>query len=239
MRRIAALVILVCSISFVKAQTFELVGGATFATVLPNTLNLAYEENYSMNIGFNAGINVSFPISRIFSIKTGLLWDSKGFKQSGYELLSPENVFLLFKSNIQARLYYIDLPVLLRESYILNDKSFIFTELGGYVGLGINGKFNFNYQAVVSSQTITRENKVYWGDDLNRLDYGLSFGLGYQLYAIQLLMAYDLGLANILADVNSDRTFKNRAFRVSLVYVINGNNKKKYLKNQLQQNPLN
>jgi hypothetical protein len=236
MKKLILLSVFIYTVGIVPAQTFELQGGASFSTVMPNTLNLDYEEKYSMNIGFNAGLSITFPISKIFSLETGLLWDTKGFVQTGYQLLRfpGENLFSIYDVTITSRIFYLDIPVLLRESYILNDRSFIFTEFGGYVGVGMLGKLNFEFTNVATGSFSDRENDINWGNnaegEIKRLDYGLSFGLGYQLYAVQIALAYDLGLANILADINTDRTIKNRTFRASLVYVLNGNSKRKYLK---------
>lgn len=245
MKKAILLSAFILAFSYCSSQTFEIQGGVSLSTVLPNTLNLEFGEAYYMNPGFNIGLSVSFPISRIFSIKTGLLWDTKGFRKEGYQLIKEANTFELFSENITSRIYYLDIPVLLKESYILNDKSLIFTELGPYIGVGLMGKIEFNYEAVNSDRTINRENNVTWGTGstasnetlIRRLDYGLSFGLGYQLYELQIALAYDLGLANILGDVNSNRTFKNRTFRASLVYVLNGNSRKKYIKQQIELAP--
>jgi hypothetical protein len=236
MKKLILISLFIYGLGSLSAQTFELQGGASFSTVLPNTLNLDYDEKYSFNVGFNVGLSVLFPISKIFSIKTGILWDSKGFIQSGYQLLRfpGENAFVLYDVNINSRIYYLDIPLLLRESYIFNEKSFAFIEFGAYVGVGMRGKLNFDFTNVGNGNNSTRENDINWGNsqegEIKRLDYGLSFGLGYQRYAVQIALAYDLGLANILADINTERTIKNRTFRASIVYVLNGNSKRKFLK---------
>jgi hypothetical protein len=243
MKQYLLLVFLFTGLVSVKSQSFEIQGGVSLSSVSPNTLNLNFDENYGMNVGFNAGFAVSFPISKRFSIKTGLLWDTKGFHKTGYELLKfpDETVFTLYDADVNAKIFYLDIPLLLRESYIINDKSYIFAEAGGYLGIGMLGKFFYDYTKVATGEFRDSENDINWGNssegEIRRLDYGLSFGLGYQLYAVQIALAYDLGLANVLADINTDRTIKNRTFRASIVYVINGNSKKKFIKRQLETAP--
>jgi hypothetical protein len=207
------------------AQQFKIEGGLNFSTILPNTVNLTFEQEYSYRMFFNLGVKVSFPLSPIFSLETGVLFDSKGFKSSGYDYANITGQSLLYYINIDAALYYLTLPLTLQETFYLKNSSHVFVGFGPYGSIGIMGDIKYQLQDAITGRISNRENDVVWGNDdsadISRFDYGLTFQLGYEINSIQLFGAYDLGLANILPQSNSGLTSKNRSFRISLAYVLN------------------
>ena len=230
MKKILFILLLSCLTSLGQAQLYKIEGGLSFSTIQPNTINLTFEQEFSYRMFFNLGAKVSFPLSPIFSLETGLLFDSKGFKSSGYDYANITGQSLLYYINIDAALYYLVVPLILQETFYLKNSSHVFAGFGPYGGIGLMGDLKYKLQDAISGRISNRENDVVWGNnedsDIKRFDYGLSFQLGYEINSIQLFGAYDLGLENILPQSNSGLTSKNRSFRISLAYVLNNPAKK-------------
>ncbi|HNS16410.1 MAG TPA: porin family protein [Bacteroidales bacterium] len=161
--------------------------------------------------GFNIGSNFEFPVELLkkdilLSIQVGLNFNSKGTK--------AEDKIVL---------YYLDIPVLLKAEYEINDYK-IFALLGPYIGFGLTGKYKWDGET----------DDILWGstedDDFERPDMGLIFGLGGEMRKIQVLFNYNLGLINTLPfdqrKAEEDDWFegnsssKNRVFSISVGYRI-------------------
>lgn len=209
-----------------RAQVFKIEGGVTFATVLPNDINIAFDESYAYNLGFNLGAKVAFKISPIFNFTTGLIIDTKGFTREGYDFLAlvPGQVDL-YKVSIDAALYYVTLPLLIEENYYLKSGSHVFAAIGPYISIGVLGDLKYEILDLKTDRVSYRENDVMWGntndDDIKRFDYGIIFNLGFEVSSFQIGASYDLGLENIIAQTNTGASSKNRSFRITLAYVFN------------------
>ena len=60
-------------------------------------------------------------------------------------------------------------------------------------------------------------------DELKRLDYGLTMGVGVEINSIQIGITYGLGLANISTYVEYDSKINNRVLGISVGYFFGGN----------------
>jgi hypothetical protein len=146
-------------------------------------------EGSMQNPGFNIGPVLDVPISKIFSIETGILYTSKGYRSS------VESGGALFER--RENLYYLDVPVLFKITLPVK-KVGIFAMAGPYIGEALYGKDK--YVSTFNSVTDKWEGKVHWGeepDEYDRFDYGLKFGTGLRYNMWQMGACYELGLKNI------------------------------------------
>ena len=164
-----------------------------------------YSDDFNMNTGFHLGAAVNFPFSDVFSIETGLLLSTKGYKIKGEDFTSKWN------------LMYLDIPLNAKASFELGDIK-MYGLLGPYIGLGISGKNSNKSEGEKNSETIN------WGSDENasfkRLDFGLTVGAGVEISSLQIGLQYGLGLANIAPSTDGGNQINNRLLTLALGYKI-------------------
>jgi opacity protein-like surface antigen len=180
-----------------------------------------WSDDFKMNPGFHVGPTVEFPISEVFSFETALLISTKGFKISDKETYQDDTYEYKSKCN----LLYLDIPLTVKASVNVGEKTSIYGVFGPYLGVGLSGK-------TVSEDTYngeknTEEVDIKWGSDeesdfLNRLDYGVTFGAGVDYNSFQIGLSYGLGLANISAYTDDDVKIKNRVLGISVGYKFGG-----------------
>jgi hypothetical protein len=178
------------------AQEVSICGGFNLSQINLKVGDLViHREDTKLNPGFNVGPIIEFPLKNIFSLETGILFTSKGFKQSGY---SPSFGNYLNKINI----FYSEVPVLLKAYYPIG-KTKIFGMAGGYAASGLYGYFirDGNVNSVRQHSKVN----IQWGSRMKRLDYGLKFGVGLKIRDCQFGAAYELGLY----DIANDETMKS------------------------------
>ena len=178
------------------AQTFRVKAGLNLSNALIKDDTRTYSDDFNMNPGFHVGATVEFPITELFSFETGLLLSTKGFKSSSSYTLG---------SNLETNLFYIDIPLTAKASFDLGAVK-IYGIFGPYIGIGLSGKTNI--ETTSSGDTKIREELVKWGldegDYLKRFDFGLTMGAGVEISSILIGLSYNLGLANVVSNNNSD-----------------------------------
>ena len=146
-------------------------------------------EGTMQNPGFNIGPVLDLHISKVFSVETGILYTSKGYRSS----VELNGALIEGKEN----LYYLDVPVLFKITVPVK-KVGIFVMAGPYIGEALYGK-----DKNVSTFNSVRdewEGNIKWGNEpyeYDRFDYGLKFGAGLQYYKWQIGACYEFGLKNI------------------------------------------
>lgn len=211
--RVFAFILIVLSSLQVNAQTFAVKGGLNLAKVHFNDA-LEEEQGDIENLaGFHLGLTADFPINEILSFETGLLLNTKGVKSS----LEEPAFGLSFESKLRA--YYLDVPLAVKGSYAIGENK-IFATAGPYVGIGLTGKTYLSLEIDGEGETETED--IDWGDDedadLRRLDMGLTFGAGVEMNHFVLGIGYDLGLFNILPDIDPAYSANHRVLRFSVGY---------------------
>jgi len=132
---------------------------------------IVHKDGTKLNPGFNIGPIIDLPITNIFTIETGILFNTKGHKLSGDPLAGVEKY--LFQTNIS----YLDIPVLLKATIPIK-KTKIFAMAGGYTGGALYG--NIIAEGKENSVIKHFKNKIQWGSNPNeydRFDYGLDLVL--------------------------------------------------------------
>lgn len=127
-------------------------------------------------IGFAYGMQLSR--NTPLWLEVGLQYSEKGGKthQDG--------------DKVTYRLGYLQLPVVAKYSFNIDDDLYIQPFFGGYLSVGITGKMK-NYA--------TRESESVF-DNMKRFDGGLRGGCGLEYKMMYVEVGYDFGLANISKD---------------------------------------
>ncbi len=204
------LFILTLSVSSAIAQTadgekmsFGILGGANFQN-LNGKLSSGDKLDNDMLLGFHGGVNVQIPIVPEFYFQPGLMFATKGAKNT-YTILGSE-----FTDEI--KINYIEMPLNLVYKGALG-KGFVMLGFGPYLAYGISGK------QVFEGNDITFERGV----DYNAFDAGANIFFGYQMASgLFLQLDTQFGMLNINhEDANSSNdqaTAKNTGFGLSLGY---------------------
>src|SRR5690554_4033282 len=146
-------------------------------------------NDYTNRTGFHAGIYGNMFVTDGFAIEPGAYYSVKGTQ--------ADNIV-----DSRAILNYVDVPILLR--FYATDGLNIFAGPQGSILVG--SKFEGN----AFGQTFS-----FNTDDINDLDAGLVFGIGYNLpIGLNLQGSYDLGLTPVFKDSNAN--VYNRGFKISL-----------------------
>jgi outer membrane protein W len=202
------------------AQSFGVKAGLNLSNMLVKDDDDTYSDDFKMNPGFHAGLTVDFPITEVFSFETGLLASTKGYKISEEETIAGETFEIEGKLN----LLYLDIPLTGKVSFDIGGAK-IYGAFGPYVGVGLTGKSKS--EITVGGETEEEEEDIEWGsdeegDDLKRLDYGLTVGAGVEISAIQIGVSYGLGLAKINPDTSNGAKINNRVIGISVGYRFGG-----------------
>lgn len=155
-----------------KTPAYGFKGGLNFSNLYTDTVN-----DNNVLTGFNAGLYGKFPITNSIAIQPEISYTTKGAE------LMYANATSKFNVN------YIEVPVLL----VVNLTDNFNIHAGPYAAYMVSGKTS-NYSSVGSIQ---RELDT---DDFNKLDAGISGGLGIDLDVVNFGVRYNYGLTKIGKD---------------------------------------
>ena len=204
-------VLLFSLLTFISMQTFAqkfgVQGGVNLANMLAKDDEATYSDDFTMNMGYNAGVTFELGFGDLISLEAGILAETKGFKW--------ENVMGMDVTT-KVNLLYIDVPVLLKVGPTLGPVK-IFGAAGPYIGYGVTGKF----KSESGDQSDTQD--VEWGSDAEEsdfkpLDYGAKFGVGAEFMKFTFGAYYALGLANISPSTEGGAKINNKVISISLGY---------------------
>jgi hypothetical protein len=187
----------------------------------------AYETK--ANTGFKAGLSLQYMFSEwglqsgVYFKKVGVA-NSKGYLPSNTSVL-PLPVFM------ETSLEYFEIPLVLVYKYPIAQNVKIGINAGAYLGIGYGGKVIVNLDGLQTAFGINAfdDSLVYGGQYLdntsfkgaNKVDMGLTGGLGVDIYNVNISANYDLGLSNVYKEFPIDtdmKNIKNRAFWVAIAY---------------------
>lgn len=191
------------------AQTFGVKAGLNMANQSAKDDNDSYDSDNKMLLGFNAGVTAEFSVNDAFSVETGLILDSKGFKVEYTDMNGD-------KQTGKASLMYLDIPINAKYAFDLSGTK-LYLAAGPYIGFGLTGKFKGDSDVDVKWGSSTGDANSD-GDDYKRLDFGLNFGAGVEFGAIGVGVQYGLGLSNISPYSDGGYKEKNKLFSISLAY---------------------
>jgi len=207
-RLLSIVLILVLSASFALAQektklSFGILGGVNLQN-LNGKLSSGDKLKNDMLLGFHGGVNVQIPIAPEFYFQPGLMFATKGAKNT-YTILGAE-----FTDEI--KINYIELPLNLVYKGALGN-GFVMLGFGPYLAYGIGGK------QIFEGKDLTFERGV----DYNAFDAGANIFAGYETAnGLFLQLDTQFGMLNIKPEdensLNDQSTAKNTGFGLSLGY---------------------
>lgn len=129
--------------------------------------------------GLNLGGVIGFQLSDSAPVylESGLFYTEKGGKG------------IYDQKKFTYDLNYLEVPVLVKYKYEMDDEFHIVPFAGGYVAMGVGGKVkNFGDRETEDS---------FSSDNFKRFDGGLRFGCGIEYQVLYADIAYEFGLSNI------------------------------------------
>lgn len=142
----------------------------------------------SWQTGLNIAVIMGIPLTTDMPlyIETGLAYTEKGGKK---KVTSLDGV----KKKMTYDLNYLEIPIVLKYIYDVDDEFTLQPYFGGYLACGVSGKIkNYEERKAFSS---------FSDDAFQRFDGGLRFGLGAGYNVFYADLAFDLGLSNICHDM--------------------------------------
>jgi hypothetical protein len=203
--KLLVLLLLAITIQSNAQVAFGLRIGANFSKQLLQFDGEDMVDDMKMLPGGNLGFVLDIAVNEPFSIETGMLLNTKGYKvkRDDYKEFNY--------------LVYIDVPINAKYTFDLGGPKFYLTA-GPYLSYGVFGKGASVDES--SGEKITGEWDYTWGkeEDLShkRLDIGLAFGGGFQFGGFVIGANYGLGLRNISMLSDYDVVTKNRFLSISI-----------------------
>ena len=195
------------------AQTFEIKAGMNLSTMLSKDDRSTYSGEYTLTPRLLIGVTTEIPITQLFSIESGLLFSSKGYKlDKNYALYPTSEPVPVYT---KAVLSYLEIPFLVKSSHSILGLPF-YEIFGAYAAFGINGKTITDvYSGGISARNVYK-NQFNSDGPWKSLDYGLQAGAGITFGKYVLGLNYSYGLANISR--HSPHVEKNRIIGLTLGY---------------------
>ena len=182
------------------SQTFGIKGGLNLANMAVSTSGVGV--TLQSITAFHVGLVGDVKLQDKLYFNTGLLFSLKGFKIKGSGLGGVSSGSL--------NLNYLEIPLNLAYKFPINEKSKFLVQAGPYLGYAMSGK----------EKSGGESSSVNFNDaGIKRMDYGLGFGAGVEFGQIVASINYQLGIANLNDDSNTDATLKNKVFQISLAYM--------------------
>ncbi len=218
--------VLFCSL-FAQAQkatdksggtTFGIRAGVNFQNINGKDANDNKLSN-DLLTGFNVGVNAEIPVATDFYFQPGLLFSTKGAKNS--EVILGQTV----KSSI--RISYVELPLNFLYKPLLGT-GHLLLGFGPYVALGVGGKATYESASGKVSEDIKFKKNVATTDPQNvayfkPMDAGASILAGYEFNnKLSFQLNAQLGMLKINSTYqggsNDKTSAKNTGFGLSLGY---------------------
>lgn len=227
---------------FSYAQTFTFLGGIHNSSVSPNYLinTDTAKKTLKKKIGIDLGIMITFQIKNNFSIRTGLLFSTKGSDWTQYydttnlidrtNNLPPRQTNILYSANTILTTNYIDVPLNLSYSLPIHKKSKFIIGAGPMFSFIFSCHTDFN--TLSFSQESDADPKAYLKNQFIDLPVGRLpgsvriFHLGWNAFA-----GFDFGKVSLTANYSKDinefleengTNFKHETFGITLGFNIEG-----------------
>lgn len=199
-------------------MSFGVLGGVNFQN-LTGTNSHGDKLTNDMILGYHAGVNIQIPIAPQFYFQPGLMYSTKGAKNT-YAILGNE-------ITRTTKLSYIELPLNLVYKGALGN-GFVMLGFGPYVGYAIGGKVVTEGGSVTIDNKIVFKGTIAQDDDethatFKALDMGGNIFAGYEM-SNGIFFQFDTQLGMIKINPENtgntaDKTsVKNTGFGLSLGY---------------------
>ncbi len=169
------------------------------------------KNRFSWQVGGEADI----PINDMVSVRPALLLTSRGTR--------IEDSTFGINYHVRFRPLYLHVPVPLVTQIDIGGIK-VFGGLGPYFSLGLGGRIVTDGDVDIVGWDFEGDESIDWGnensDRYRSLDAGLVFTAGVERNGVQFALTYDLGLANITPNGDSDNIIRNRAFSLTTTYFL-------------------
>ncbi len=128
------------------------------AKVGMNFSNMTKFDDTKALPGFNLGVGMDYGFSENWSLQSGLMISSKGYKVKDYAKVRP---------------IYLDIPILAAYKFNISDNTKFVINAGPYLAIGLGGKYKFD--------GIDESEKIFGDDGWKRFDLGIQYGIGLEL----------------------------------------------------------
>lgn len=132
------------------------------AKVGMNFSNMTKFDDTKALPGFNLGVGMDYGFSENWSLQSGLMISSKGYKVKDYAKVRP---------------IYLDIPILVAYKFNISDNTKFVINAGPYLAFGLGGKCKFDEGG---------DYKLFKGEDgedaeYSRFDLGIQYGIGLEI----------------------------------------------------------
>lgn len=163
---------------------------------------------------YKVGIELGYSFNKYLFIQSGLAYSAKGLKSKGGGRIGEMNV----NGSIDLFQQVLQIPVYLGHEIDL-EKSKLSFMAGPYIAYGIGGKTKAN--GVINNKPFTKEVNTF-GDAriLDKVDFGIGFGLNYEIRHLYFKAGYELGILNIGHSniMGGNLDYKNRILSAVIGY---------------------
>lgn len=222
MKKIFVAVLLIVSLNGFSQIRYGIKVGANFANINQKFTLAGFEIATKIRLGYNIGAILEYELSEVISLQSGLQLTNKGYSLDLEDGLSTGQSADGYN---RYSITYLEVPV--NVAYKIRNFQII---AGPYIAFGISGKnkldvkytdtFNgfevtikedkdIRFKGKLNKSDITSDNEYIKG-----LDYGLSFGIGYNVGPMMINAGYCLGLANLTPEVDGS-IFNAKDFKMS------------------------
>lgn len=126
-----------------------------------NFSNMTKFEDTKALPGFQLGVGIDYGFSENWSLQSGLMISSKGYKVKEGE----------YKET--TRPIYLDIPILAAYKFNISDNTKFVINAGPYLAFGLGGKNKVD--------GVDESEKVFGDNGWNRFDLGIQYGIGLEL----------------------------------------------------------
>ena len=126
-----------------------------------NFSNMTKFEDTKALPGFQLGVGMDYGFSENWSLQSGLMISSKGYKVKEGE----------YKET--TRPIYLDIPILAAYKFNISDNTKFVINAGPYLAIGLGGKYKVD--------GIDESEKIFGDDGWKRFDLGIQYGIGLEL----------------------------------------------------------
>lgn len=161
------------------------------------------------SIGFHVGAIADIKILDFFYIQPGLMFTRKGGEINNEE--SGGSGGYDYKREMAITPYYIDIPVMLSLKGTLTNDVYMRAHVGPYFGIGLFGEATTESKYEYSEEPERNRNnkqtrniftKTTIDEDefdaiMNRFNFGIGFGVGFEISSFYLGVNYNYGLTNL------------------------------------------
>jgi hypothetical protein len=194
--------------------SFAVLGGVNFQNLNGEDISGDKIEN-DLLVGYHVGVNVQFPVAPEFYFQPGLMFSTKGAKNT---ISALTNTY---------KLSYIELPINFVYKGLVGNGYFMIG-LGPYVAYGVGGTAIYEGGSLSSESKIKFKNEVVLGDPVTTVyvkpfDAGGNIFFGYEMASgLFLQLNAQLGMIDIKPGnylfPDDSSTMKNTGYGLSLGY---------------------